>query len=105
MTNPVALRREMCPRCGDNIWMMGDHGECTRCGFKASDAWLAAVKAAQVIAKPSFGFRLLRRIATGQPSSNVLISPVSLAAALAMTYNGAAGETCASDCRCTYAGW
>jgi serine protease inhibitor len=40
-----------------------------------------------------FGFRLLLELAGDAPAENLLISPASLAAALAMTYNGAAGET------------
>ena len=40
-----------------------------------------------------FGFRLLLELAGDAPAENLLISPASLAAALSMTYNGAAGET------------
>ena len=40
-----------------------------------------------------FGFRLLLALAGDAPAENLLISPASLAAALAMTYNGAAGDT------------
>ena len=40
-----------------------------------------------------FGFRLLRELAGDAPAENLLISPAGLSAALAMTYNGASGET------------
>ncbi|HUO04573.1 MAG TPA: serpin family protein [Candidatus Binataceae bacterium] len=39
-----------------------------------------------------FGFRLLRTLTDGT-GGNVIISPLSVSMALAMTYNGAAGET------------
>lgn len=39
-----------------------------------------------------FGFRLLRTLTDGN-GENVIVSPLSVSLALAMTYNGAAGET------------
>ncbi len=46
-----------------------------------------------VAATRDFGFRLLNGLVTRQPDQNVFISPSSVATALAMTYNGAAGAT------------
>ena len=46
-----------------------------------------------VRANSMFGFDLLRQISRAEPGKNVFISPVSLSTALAMTYNGAGGET------------
>lgn len=40
-----------------------------------------------------FGFRLLRRLTDQEPGQNVLISPLSIATALAMLLGGAAGTT------------
>jgi serpin B len=45
------------------------------------------------LAYNEFGFKLVRRICEGDGAKNTFISPFSIAAALAMTYNGAAGET------------
>jgi serine protease inhibitor len=42
-----------------------------------------------------FGFELYRRLRDADPTGNVFISPTSAAFALAMTYNGARGETAA----------
>jgi len=53
------------------------------------------LKAAEVIAADnSFGFDLYRKLATeADPGTNLMISPLSVSQALAMTYNGAAGDT------------
>jgi serpin B len=40
-----------------------------------------------------FGFALFHRLVAKEPAANVFFSPLSLALALTMTYNGAAGET------------
>ena len=40
-----------------------------------------------------FGLHLLRTLAAETPEQNTVISPVSVALALAMTYNGSQGET------------
>ena len=46
-----------------------------------------------VAASNRFGFDLLQKLAGSAPTENLLISPASIAAALAMTYNGAGGDT------------
>lgn len=46
-----------------------------------------------VSANTSFGFNLFDKLVEGNPDENTFISPVSIAMALAMTYNGARGET------------
>ena len=46
-----------------------------------------------VSATTEFGFDLFGRLVKQQPSKNIFVSPSSVAFALAMTYNGAAGTT------------
>ncbi len=46
-----------------------------------------------VTANTRFGFNLFHQLLKQQPGQNVFISPSSVAIALAMTYNGASGET------------
>ena len=46
-----------------------------------------------VDANNKFGFKLFSEIQKSQSNENVFISPISIAIALSMTYNGAAGET------------
>ncbi|WP_019504657.1 serpin family protein [Pleurocapsa sp. PCC 7319] len=53
-----------------------------------------ATKTNQIVsANNSFGFNLFSQIQTRQPTENVMISPSSIALALAMTRNGTSGET------------
>jgi len=53
------------------------------------------LKTAEVItADNSFGFNLYKKlVAEADPGTNLMISPLSVSQALAMTYNGAAGDT------------
>lgn len=44
-------------------------------------------------ANNQFGFALLQELRAGDKEESILLSPVSVTLALAMTYNGAAGET------------
>jgi serine protease inhibitor len=46
-----------------------------------------------VEANNGFGFNLLQQLREKEPEENIFISPASVAMALAMTYNGAEGET------------
>jgi len=53
----------------------------------------AAVDSRVVSAQTSFGFRLFGELRRQQAQQNTFVSPASIALGLAMTYNGAAGET------------
>ncbi len=44
-------------------------------------------------AENNFGFELFQRIYSADSSANIMVSPLSVSLALAMTYNGANGET------------
>ena len=52
-----------------------------------------ATDARLVSANTSFGFKLYHEVANNSAGKNVFISPASVALCLAMTYNGAEGET------------
>jgi serpin B len=52
-----------------------------------------AIDARLVSANTSFGFKLYHEVAIKGAGNNVFISPASVALCLAMTYNGAVGET------------
>lgn len=53
----------------------------------------ATVDSRLVSANTSFGFKLFAEVAKQDAGKNVFISPASVGLALAMTYNGAVGET------------
>src|SRR6266498_939227 len=52
-----------------------------------------AVDARLVTANTTFGFKLFAEVAKQDAGKNILVSPASVGLALAMTYNGAVGET------------
>lgn len=52
-----------------------------------------AVDSRLVSANTAFGLKLFAQVAAADVGKNILISPASVGLALAMTYNGAAGET------------
>ena len=52
-----------------------------------------AVDSRLVSANTTFGFKLFAKVAEQDGGKNIFISPASIGLALAMTYNGAAGET------------
>ena len=54
---------------------------------------LASVEKKIIESDNKFGLKLFREIIKEESDSNVFISPLSVAMALGMTYNGAAGET------------
>lgn len=71
-------------------------GACAEIAGPRSPAvsWQAVELDARVVhAYTGFGFNLFEQLVTAAPDSNLFISPTSAAIALAMTYNGAAGDT------------
>jgi serpin B len=52
-----------------------------------------AIDSRLVSANTTFGFKLFEKVAEQDAGKNIFISPASIGLALAMTYNGAAGET------------
>lgn len=52
-----------------------------------------AERAAYVRGCTGFGFDLLSELATDRPGADLMVSPLGLSAALAMTWAGAAGDT------------
>lgn len=54
---------------------------------------LAQVQAQITEADNQFGLKLFKELVSADPDDNIFISPVSIATALAMTANGAAGKT------------
>ncbi|GAB4315321.1 MAG: serpin family protein [Candidatus Zixiibacteriota bacterium] len=73
--------------CQSESSVMGDESEQPKSGTVDS------LDGDLVEANTRFAMRLFREVATPNPSENVFISPPSVAVALAMTYNGADGET------------
>jgi len=57
------------------------------------DAGLEMTQADLVRFSNSFGIRLFKELVSEQPDSNIIVSPLSVALALAMTTNGAAADT------------
>ncbi|WJH35447.1 serpin family protein [Paenibacillus sp. CC-CFT747] len=72
----------------------------TACGMKGEGISMekrahaaAALDPAIVKAQNAFGLKLHQQLVRGDKEKNVFLSPVSVSMALAMTYNGSAGET------------
>ena len=65
------------------------------CSWLNRNSAIAADKVDErlVLANTDFAFRLFAQLLSDQESENVFISPASIALALSMTYNGAAGKT------------
>ncbi|WP_239614298.1 serpin family protein [Cohnella mopanensis] len=54
---------------------------------------LSSVDKRLVEASNAFGFRMLQDISKSKPETNRFVSPISISTALALVYNGAAGES------------
>ncbi|HEV2132360.1 MAG TPA: serpin family protein, partial [Longimicrobiaceae bacterium] len=67
---------------------------CTDPAAPGDDPWQSIALDERIVhAYTDFGLRLFGSLAEAAPESNLFVSPTSAAFALAMTYNGAAGET------------
>ncbi len=77
------------------ILLLGTMGSCRKQEETPDGLKNLPEKSAQLIsADNQFGLELFRRVTEkAKPDENTMISPLSVALALSMTYNGAAGET------------
>ncbi|WP_284640043.1 serpin family protein [Paenibacillus silviterrae] len=71
--------------------------------YKERQLLASALEPPIVQASNSFGLRLHKQLSESKPETNVILSPVSLSTAMAMTYNGSEGETKAA--MATFLGW
>ena len=60
--------------------------------YQAADEHAAAVSPDVVAANNDFAARIFKTMATAEPGKNLMISPLSIELALAMTMNGASGD-------------
>ncbi len=60
--------------------------------YQAADEHAAAVSPDVVAANNDFAARIFKAMATAEPGKNLMISPLSIELALAMTMNGASGD-------------
>jgi serine protease inhibitor len=79
------------PLCG-GCQRQFPRGSSHHASYTPPDAFPAVTPQPAVTAANAFGFHLFHKL-TGATADNVFISPTSLMLALAMTYNGAGGET------------
>lgn len=63
--------------------------------YQAADEHAAAVSPEVVAANNDFAARIFKAMATAEPGKNLMISPLSIEIALAMTMNGASGDNLA----------
>jgi len=67
--------------------------EVKQVSVEESDRLAVEVDANLISANTGFGFNILRELISEDKDTNIFISPLSILLALAMTYNGAIGET------------
>jgi serpin B len=93
----MILRNLRC--CLPVLALAGTFG-CSDPAAPGDDPWRSIALDERIVhAYTDFGLKLFGRLAAEAPDSNLFLSSTSAAFALAMTYNGAAGETQASMAR------
>ena len=78
---------------GLTLWQCSDNSGAPTSSPPAVQRELTPAEKSLVTADNAFGLKLFREILRDQPDTNVFISPLSVAMALGMTYNGADGTT------------
>ncbi len=76
-----------------SVQCSGEVVEVEKVSSEESDELAAEVDQSLVGANTDFGFNIFRELAAEDKGENIFISPLSMLLALAMTYNGALGET------------
>ncbi len=76
-----------------SVQCSADVVEVEKVSVEESDKLADKVDKSLISANTGFGFNMFRELAAEDKDSNIFISPLSILLALAMTYNGAVGET------------
>ena len=82
----------VCYRCGDKTDEEVIPGE-DKISSEESDEIIKSVDVNLLDGNTEFSFKIFRELVTEDKDENIFISPLSISTALAMTYNGAEGET------------
>lgn len=96
--NPMKCFSMLCALCAALLLMVACGGEepkedpAVTLKYQAADDHAAAVSPEVVAANNDFAARIFKAMATAEAGKNMMISPLSIEIALAMTMNGASGD-------------